>query len=86
MSEDITALVVRMATENVAWGYDRIQGALANLGYTIAPNTVKNVERNHQGLGNRLLQPATATGSQHGRIQRRERLGGVLNFYYREAA
>lgn len=255
VSEDITALVVRMATENVSWGYDRIQGALANLGYTIAPNTVKNilrrhgiepaperrkrtswhtflkahwkvlaatdfftievwtprglvtyyllfvidlatrtvrvagittqpnerfmmqiarnlcddfdgalkdtrflimdrddkftkrfrtflrregvtpvrcpprapncnayaerfvrsikeecldhmiffgvrslrraaneyilhyhVERNHQGLGNRLLQPATATGSQHGRIQRRERLGGVLNFYYREAA
>ena len=26
-------LVVRMAKENPAWGYDRIVGALANLGY-----------------------------------------------------
>jgi len=30
---EIQQLVVRMATENRDWGYRRIQGALANLGY-----------------------------------------------------
>jgi putative transposase len=36
-----------MARENVSWGYDRIQGALGNLGYTISPNTVKNILKRH---------------------------------------
>jgi hypothetical protein len=32
---EIEDLVVRMARENRSWGYDRIVGALTNLGYTI---------------------------------------------------
>ncbi len=36
-----------MASENDSWGYDRIQGALANLGHVIAPNTVKNILKRH---------------------------------------
>jgi hypothetical protein len=44
---EITDLVLRMARENDSWGYDRIQGALANLGHIIAPNTVKNILRRH---------------------------------------
>lgn len=44
-------------------------------------------ERNHQGLGNRLIEPLVAnTNSGKDVIRRRERLGGVLNYYYREAA
>jgi hypothetical protein len=43
-------------------------------------------ERNHQGLGNLLLEPSRETGSETGEIKRRERLGGLLNYYYREAA
>ena len=42
-----------------------------------------NRERNHQGVGNRLLTPM-AHGS--GAVARRERLGRLLNFYYRRAA
>ena len=43
-------------------------------------------ERNHQGLDNRLIFPLEpATGSK-GTVQRRQRLGGMLNYYYREAA
>lgn len=44
-----------------------------------------NLERNHQGLGNRLLAPQQ---DNHvvGPIRRRERLGGLLNFYHRDAA
>jgi hypothetical protein len=36
------ALIVRMATENSSWGYDRIVGALANLGYPVSDQTVAN--------------------------------------------
>src|ERR1700730_9101866 len=40
-------LIVRMAEENRDWGYDRIVGALANLGYEISDQTVGNVLRRH---------------------------------------
>jgi hypothetical protein len=40
-------MVLRMARENTSCGYDRIQGALANLGYIVAPNTVKNILIRH---------------------------------------
>lgn len=42
-------------------------------------------ERNHQGLGNRLIVSDLASQTS-GAIRRRERLGGLLNYYYREAA
>ena len=47
IAQEIIELVLRMARENDGWGYDRIQGALANLGYMIAPNTVKNILKRH---------------------------------------
>jgi putative transposase len=43
-------------------------------------------ERNHQGLGNRLIMREESCADQTGAIQRRQRLGGMLNFYYRQAA
>jgi putative transposase len=43
-------------------------------------------ERNHQGLGNRLIMPEESTVSNTGTIQCRQRLGGMLNYYYRQAA
>jgi len=42
-------------------------------------------ERNHQGLNNQLL-TYTRTVESTGRLRKRERLGGLLNYYYREAA
>ena len=47
VAQEITELVVRMARENISWGYDRIQGALANPGHIIVPNTVKNILKRH---------------------------------------
>jgi putative transposase len=44
-----------------------------------------HLERNHQGLGNCLITPIT-TVSATGIVQRRERLGGMLNYYHRAAA
>jgi transposase InsO family protein len=43
-------------------------------------------ERNHQGLGNQLIQPDNGVGGSRGAIQCRERLGGILRYYYRQAA
>jgi transposase len=36
-----------MARENRSWGYDRIVGALANLGYTISAQTVGTILKRH---------------------------------------
>jgi len=116
VDQEVVDLVLRFARENPSWGYDRIQGALANLGHEISDQTVGNIlkdeclsrlvifgemmlrnsircylehyhaERNHQGLGNVILQPGQEVGRTDGPIQCRERLGGMLNYYYRDAA
>jgi transposase len=44
---ELEALIVRMAQENRSWGYDRIVGALANLGLTVSAQTVGNVLKRH---------------------------------------
>src|SRR5467141_4624129 len=43
IKREIEQLIVRMARENRDWGYDRIVGALANLGYKVCDQTVGNV-------------------------------------------
>jgi hypothetical protein len=44
-------------------------------------------ERHHQGKGNRLLFPTVnADADYQGPIHGRERLGGLLKYYAREAA
>jgi putative transposase len=45
-----------------------------------------HTERSHQGGENRLLKPRATVSSINKPIQRRVRLGGILNYYYREAA
>ena len=45
-----------------------------------------HTERNHQGLGNQLITPEGEVGCQTGHVVRRERLGGLLSYYHREAA
>ena len=46
-SSEIEDLVVRFARENSGWGYDRIVGALANLGHQLSDQTVGNILRRH---------------------------------------
>ena len=43
-------------------------------------------ERPHQGLGNKILAPEFENGSRAGEMKCRKRLGGLLKYYYREAA
>lgn len=44
-----------------------------------------NHERCHQGL-DRIIDPDETAGRTEGKVVRRQRLGGMLNYYYREAA
>ena len=44
---EVERLIVRMAEENRDWGYDRIAGALANLGYKLCDQTIGNVLQRH---------------------------------------
>ena len=45
-----------------------------------------HAERNHQGIGNELIEPGDEVGSDSGEIECRERLGGMLRYYHRRAA
>jgi putative transposase len=45
-----------------------------------------HVERNHQGLGNQLITPERERSPRGGAVVRRDRLGGLLCYYYRDAA
>jgi len=47
VGQEIVDLVVRFARENVTWGYDKIQAALANLGHKISDQTVGNILKQH---------------------------------------
>jgi len=115
INEEIEQWVVRMAKENSDWGYDRIVGAMANIGYRLSDQTVGNIlqrhgippaperkrtttwtdfivhfhrERNHQGKGNVLLFPAATQAKNRvdGSVGCKERLGGLLEYYHRDAA
>ncbi len=39
----IEKLIIQFAQENRAWGYERIVGALKNVGYTVSDQTVGNI-------------------------------------------
>jgi transposase InsO family protein len=50
VSVEIERLVLQFARENPGWGYDRIVGALANLGHRVSDQTVGNILK-RQGVG-----------------------------------
>jgi len=43
-------------------------------------------ERDHQGIGNKLIEPGAEVGLRDGKIVRVDRLGGLLRYYRRTAA
>jgi putative transposase len=47
-SQDIRALVLRLAQENPAWGYRRVHGELSRLGHHISEATVRRILRARQ--------------------------------------
>jgi len=47
ITPEAEALIVRFARENSGWGYDRIVGALGNLGHPVSDQTVGNILRRY---------------------------------------
>ncbi len=45
-----------------------------------------HIERNHQGLENELIEDRRGAADMNGDVGRHERLGRILNYYYRRAA
>jgi transposase len=99
IKREVEQLIIRLASENRDWGYDRIVGALTNLGFEISDQTVGNVLRRHGlppaperkrttswGKGNVLLYPRDTDRHREGPVRCRERLGGLLRYYHQEAA
>lgn len=67
------------------------RNVLEQLATIVTPDTILRwhrelTERNHQGIGNRLITPREELGRTTGVIECRERLGGTLRYYYRKAA
>ena len=79
ISKETIELLLRMARENPSWGYDRIQGALANLGSRSLTQPLL-ILREH------VIEPGDELPCTTGKIACRERLGGMLRYYYRRAA
>src|SRR5262245_54941624 len=47
---EVEALVLRMAQENRNWGYERIRGALANVGRDLSSNTIANIFKRNESI------------------------------------
>jgi putative transposase len=67
ISKDVEDLIVRMAKENRSWGYDRIAGALANLGHEVSDQTVGNVLR-RRGIPPAPRRKRTTTWAEFNRV------------------
>jgi len=48
MSSEPQSLIVRLAEENLSWGYDKIQGELLKLGYNLSASSVRNILKRHR--------------------------------------
>lgn len=47
ITDEVRKLAIRLAQENPSWGYDRIQGALSNLGHVVSDQTIGNILKQH---------------------------------------
>ena len=87
-SPDLNAHIERFFLSLKSEGLDR----MIFFGEKMLRNAVQHfldhyhAERNHQGLDNELIEPGNEVGAASGNIECRERLGGLLRYYHRDAA
>ena len=71
---------MELARNDSNWGYSSIRDRLANLGHRVSRATVASVLKEHG------IEPAAEIATATGKVRRRQRLGGMLNYYHRDAA
>jgi transposase len=69
VDEVIEKLVLRMVEENPTWGYDRLVGALSNLGHAVSDKTVGAILRRH-GIPPHRGESQTSRGASSSRTTR----------------
>jgi putative transposase len=72
LDEDVQQLIVRMATENPRWGYQRIRGELLRLGVRVSATAIRSTLRRHG------LDPAPRRGSTTWRAFLRRQAAGIV--------
>lgn len=72
MSADLQALIVRLATENPTWGYERIRGELAGIGRRVSASSIRRVLRAHG------IDPAPRRASTTWRSFLRQQAAGIV--------
>src|SRR5213594_682060 len=72
---EIASLIVRMATDNPAWGYSRIQGALKNLDHHVARSTVATVLKDKRHWNRACAGPPVVLAHLSARALGRDRRG-----------
>ena len=72
LDQDVQQLIVRLATENPRWGYQRIQGELLRLGIQISATAIRTTLHRHR------LDPAPRRAATTWRAFLRRQAAGIL--------
>ena len=72
IADDIQAIIVRFARENPRWGYQRIQGELARLGWRVSASSIRRVLAAHG------IKPAPRRASTTWRAFIRSQAAGIV--------
>jgi putative transposase len=74
IAEDVQAIIVRLGLENPRWGYQRIQGELARLGWRVSASAIRGV------LAARGIKPAPRRSSTTWRAFLRSQAAGIVAY------
>ena len=72
LDDDVQQLIIRLATENPRWGYQRLKGELLRLGVRVSATAIRSTLRRH-GLG-----PAPRRTTTTWRRVRRQQAAGIV--------
>jgi putative transposase len=72
LGKDLQQLIIRLASENPRWGYQRIKGELQRLGVQVSATTIRTIMRRHG------LDPAPRRAAMTWRAFLRQQAAGIM--------